>query len=938
MQQDRSGYEYRAVPRIEEGAGDDDSENGAVVGCSPLCCGTWLCACGFAFALSGAAWVFTVWATRQLAGECSWWPYAVAILLVLVLVFPAIPVAVCLCGSGSFIGRKKAKGLLCGRVVEVICGLLFSVAFVVVVGIACALVYLETGHRIPREIAGLSDEVTIEYDYNDIPHITASTMRDAFLGIGLVHARHRLWEMESERRLGKGTLSEVLGADSLSADMEMRNLGLYLAAQRVLALLSDAEKDALQGYCDGVNAYIDSNPHLPLEFLIFGFKPAHWEPVDSLVIAKVMGFELSTDLDAMITRWQWLIEHNVSYERALQLYPQYNRSAHLTGLALDEMSVPSVGVVEPASETEAPEIINFYNSLRGHKASTYPDAVGAAEANRLLTSTPSVQPYDFEPLRHGPSNNFVVSGKLTGTGPILANDPHLTLSSPGVWFGMRLTIRGLSEAVGVAFPGVPGIVIGHTEHAAWGVTTTAADVQDLYVIDVTADGQGYHYDGQVLPFVTRQEVISIKDKDPYIMTVYLTQDGMPLLTAPLVHPYGPPLALKWPAIDPAVDDLTVLSFYKLLLVANWTDFREALRGFVGPVHNFVFASDNGDIGYLMPGLLPQRSPGHTGLFPVPGNTSAYRWRDYIPFDLLPQSLNPEKGYIVTANNQITPIGYEKPGWNMHGEYLMHYRAQRISDLIEQMAAANHLITVEDLRTIQLDVASTQFQDLLPAIRGMPESALSSVASEWRQKLLVWDGNEVVGSEEATVFNSWVLELQRVDSNELGMTQWGDWSTAWAHILGVFLGEEEDPGCDGDCPLFAAQALNTAVMRFTPGKKWGSDLHRAQFLHPVMSSAPDYVGCIFDRTAEHGGDCNTVNAGCFKDNSEMGMTIGPSYRQIIALSDINGGSKFLVPPGQSGEPLSQHYADMLKPWSAGEYLSMSISDYHTAYRVHVSAAH
>ena len=897
--------------------------------CPSICCGVWVVACMVACPLSIGAWIYTALNTTPLLSVCSWWLWCMVVELAMCFVYPIILIIICCCG-GLLMARKRSKQTLrnipgTAGAFEITCALVFVISFVAVIGTACFVLYETTGQSIPTHVECLTDEVTIEYDPSGIPHISASNTHDAYVAMGMVHARHRLWQMEFQRRAAAGTLSEILGSASIEADMQIRNLGLYQQAQRTYNGLSSDTRDSLQAYADGVNAYLDTDPHLPLEFLFLGCKPAPWTPVDSIGWVKVIGFQLSTDVDAMLVRWHFLTEYNIDYERVMQLYPQYNRSWEITSLSIDEIlkSAPHVGVVKPSSKHEDPAIVAALNRLRAWKDETHTPNVG-------------VDPYDFLPLRHGPSNNFVVSGKLTGGLPLLANDPHLRLSSPGVWYGVHLNIRGVTNAIGVSFPGLPAIVIGRTACISWGVTTTAVDVQDLYMLETTPDDTGYYYDGVVMPFVTREEVIPVKGEDPYTFTVRLTQDGMPVLSTPYASPTGRPmLALKWPLIDPVVNDTTIECFIDLMFAHNWNEFKGALRKFVGPIHNFVFASVDGDIGYYMPGLIPQRPVGVTGLWPVPGNTSAYRWDDYIPFDLLPQTHNPEKGYIVTANNQIVPEGYEHPGWILEGEYLMHYRAQRISDLIDEHVAAGRNITVTDMQEIQLDVLSYQFLDLVPVLKALPEEHLSDLASEWRTKLVAWNGDAVVGCTEATVYAAWVLELQRLDATETGYNQWGDWSTAWLHVRAVFLGIEHDPGCGGSCIVYAANALNTAVERISPTKRWGVDVHRAHFLHYVMSELPEFLSCMFDRSTEHGGDGNTVNTGVVNDSEEMEMFMGPSYRHVVSMDNADVLSGFNIPPGQSGQPLDEHYSDMLTGYTDGTYEPMTMSGYEVDETLHIN---
>jgi penicillin G amidase len=899
--------------------------------CAPSCC--WVaCAAPFLFFsfIAGALCVsYIAVTTSALSAWCSWWIPAIAIMGICVIVGPAVGMLALALPAIAARRSRSVRGACCTSSALCVIAVVIAVATVVVLAaVAGALVYLTTGNGIPSSVPGFLEPVRIEYDTDGVPHIYANNEHDAFMAVGLAQAKDRLWQMEFQRRAGRGTLSELVGPGALESDKLSRILGLEEAAHRAYDAVDDRTRAALLAYSEGVNAYLSAGPTLPLEFLVFMTTPAQWSPIDSLVWEEMINFQLSCNLDAEIVRWKFVTEQGLSYARVSQLYPSYNRTEHITVLSLDELAGPT-GVVKPASEVDDDDIVRFVDAHRG---------VGVAGGLRGYQDWSFVvPPYDFLPLRRGPSNNYAISGRLTSTGaPILADDPHLLLTMPGIWYGMHVEIEGSAKAIGVGFVGMPAVVIGRTDRIAWGVTTAAIDVEDLYLLSVVHgdDGSvGYQYDGEVLPFVRREEVINVAGEAAYTLTVLHTQDGMPVIGDPLLREDDPcALALRWASVDPAVSDTTAESFTRLMFAHDWDSFVDALSLFIGPIHNFVFASVDGDIGYIAPGRVPQRAPGVTGVWPVPGNTSKYAWRpDPVPYDALPRSKNPAKGYVASANNMITPSGYEAPGWVLAGEYLPGYRAQRIADLIDAYVASGRLITPRDAQTIQLDVMSYQFHSVAGVLRELPRELLSDLAAEWRDKLVAWDGDSVVGSTEATVFNAWVLELQRMDQAETGLAQWGQWATAWYHVVAALRGAEADPGCLGSCAAFAARALNTAVLRYTPGIRWGSDIHPALFKNHIMSNTTDIVACAYTREVQHGGDCHTLNAGCPADTDRMEMVSGPSYRQVVDLADMDA-SAYLVPPGQAGEPLSAHYDDQLGRFEAGEYATMRMAGYDVDYAI------
>lgn len=333
---------------------------------------------------------------------------------------------------------------------------------------------------------------------------------------------------------------------------------------------------------------------------------------------------------------------------------------------------------------------------------------------------------------------------------------------------------------------------------------------------------------------------------------------------------------------------------------------------MAPAQNFVYADAEGNIGYVAPGRYPVRQEGHTGLYPVSGDGSR-GWRGFVPYEEWPRVLNPERGFVVTANNKVTPEGYP---YELSLEWAEPYRAQRITQMIE---AGGDDLTVEDMVRIQQDQRSLMFRDFRPALEGVEPR--SEGAREWRRRLLEWDGEAGPDSREATVFAAWYSELSRLPEGEVGEEFWSE----PRYLLDAL--ENGDPNCGGggtagDCSAYAAVALESALERLGGEVPAWGEPHEAAFEHPVLTSTP--LARLSDRSVPFGGDSSTVNVGPF-DLETFAMDAGPSYRHVVDLSDPEG-SRYVHPMGQSGNPLSGNFDDLLVPWRDGEYLRMRTRGY------------
>jgi penicillin amidase len=745
-----------------------------------------------------------------------------------------------------------------------------ALGVLVLAGLAGLSAYLFLRSTWPQEagrlaLGGLTGPVVVERDGHGVVRIRAESLEDLFFAQGVVHAQERLWQMEFQRRVGQGRLSEVLGEATLPQDRFLRTWGFYRAAQAAYARLLPEEKRVVDAYVAGVNAYLATRPPLPLEFRLLGFRPEPWTGPDVLVWAKMMSYDLSANWDTELLRYR-LLARGLSPERIAQLLPPYPEDAPTI---LRELPLPK--------EEEKP-------------------LQALLELSRRL------------PRFLEASNNWVVAGSRTATGkPFLADDPHLSLGVPSLWFLMALEAPGY-KAIGASLPGVPGIVIGRNERIAWGVTNVGADVQDLYVME-EAPG-GYRYKGRVVPYRVREEVIRVKGGREERLKVRETVYG-PVISDALEDRPKNPLALRWVSLDP--EDHILMAFLGVNRARNWEEFKKALEVYSAPSQNFVYADVDGNIGYIAPGKFPIRKEGHTGMVPVPGN-GEWDWLGYRRPEEWPQVLNPPKGYVVTANHKVTPPGFP---YALTYDWAEPYRAERIEELL----LAKERLSLEDMKAIQQDQKSLLYRDFRPVLELL--TPLSERSQAWRERLLSWDGTMAPGSEEALAFALWYAELTRLPEREVGEAHWDE----PRYLLRAL--KEGDKNCDQPgteyqetCLDFAALALERALDRkeALKAKTWG-EVHRATFAHPVLSHTP--LSRLSDREVAFGGDRYTVNVGPF-DPVTLRMTEGPSYRQIVDLADMEN-SLFVHPMGQSGHLLAPHAADLLPLWARGEYLPMRFAE-------------
>ena len=738
------------------------------------------------------------------------------------------------------------------------------------------------------QVAGLSDRVEIYRDRWGVPHIYARDMEDLYFAQGYVHAQDRLWQMDFNRRVGHGRLSEVLGETTLETDRFLRTLGLARAAAADLALADEETLRTLRAYAEGVNAFIEGHRgNLPLEFRILGYTPEPWEPLDSLVWGKVMAWDLGGNWSHELFRARLI--QALGQQRAQELLPPYPEDGPFI---IPPEAKSYAGLGKP--------------SLEGYEA--IKRVIGLGEG-----LTPAVG-----------SNNWVVDGTKSVTGkPLLANDPHLSIQMPSIWYEVGLHGPEFN-AVGASFPGVPGIIIGHNDHIAWGVTNVGPDVQDLYIEKVNPDNNyQVEFQGQWKDVQVVHEEIDVKGRArPVELEVRITQHG-PIMND-VVDGLEQTLALKWTATSEP--NHIFRSVALLNRARNWEEFREALKYWSAPSQNFVYADTEGNIGYQMPGLIPIRAGG-MGLVPVPGWTGEYEWTGFIPFEELPSVYNPPTHFIVTANNKVVPDDYR---YFISAEWAPGYRARRITQLL----TAQDKLSADDFRDIQADVYT------LPAEVWVPR-LLALQLDGWLEKqalaeLKNWDLRSTPDSTGAAIYHAFTLKLvENTFRDELGDELFEDYlgASGWHHLALERMAEDPTNPWFDDVNTPQAETLDDILAQsFTDGVDllgnrfgdapgqwtWGR-LHKAVFNHKLGVVKP--LDLIFNSRplAVPGYGYTVFNTGySFGDPFET-RTV-PSYRQIIDLGTL-ANSRSQHTTGQSGLAFHKHYADMIAGWRDVEHHPM-----------------
>ncbi len=751
---------------------------------------------------------------------------------------------------------------------------------------------------------GLNNPVEVYRDNLSVPHVFAQNDTDLFMAVGYLQAQDRLFQMDLQRRVAKGELSEILGPSRLETDKFLRSTGLRYAAEVTLEAYDGETLGVLQAFAAGVNARIQEiSPHrLPLEFKLLNYRPSPWEALDSIAFVKFMAYDLSFSFEDLELK---LLADEFGAEAIEELFPV-------------DMPFP-VPIIPSGSPSPTPRYSTQFPSSSELSKDAVEELLG-----RYYSAKPS---HAF--LSFVGSNNWVVHGSRSSTGaPILANDPHLPLTLPSIWYQVRLFSPSFNVR-GVSLLGVPLVVIGFNERIAWGMTNVGADVVDFFEEQVHPDNEmQYLYRGQWKDFDLREEVIRVKGGNSFTLEMKISVHG------PVITSHGETVAVQWTAHRPTFEVRAGLNLTK---ASNWEDFRSALEDFHSPAQNVVYADAAGNIGMVVNGLFPVRNQG-LGRIPVDGSSGNNDWKGFIPFVEIPSSFNPSQGFLVSANQRPTLENDPYLGWS----WVDRYRAARINEVLQ----ASSSIGIEGMKALQLDHISVAAREFIPLLLKAFEpltdggASLHAKAPDAISLLQDWDFDMDAEEIAPTLYWMWLNSYReatfRDDWNSTGLTlvrlpsmsvleeiTKSEPSSRW------FDDVETDTKVEGRDDIIRAALVKTLDdLERELGPEiadwlWG-EAHVLQVRHLTEIEA-----LSSEVMARDGGRFTVdVAAGSLSDGQLL-VTSGPSWRMIVDFAPARGGGApeglGSYPGGQSGNPLSVHYQDMLELWLKGEYQKLTLTE-------------
>ena len=796
------------------------------------------------------------------------------------------------------------------RIIKGLLWIVFSLIPIALLGSVLGYVWLArsvapaTGEMM---LVDLSGPVTVTRDKNAVPHISGNSVDDVLMALGFVHAQERLWQMEVNRMAGQGRLSELFGDKTVFTDRFIRSIGLYESAESSLAALNDADRKKIDAYVHGINEFIASagptfgSKYSP-EFVVLGHKPEKWAAADVIVTLKLMSVTLAANIDDEVLRLKF------------------------ARLGMNDAEITDL---QPPVPADTPPPLPDLRQVLGLPSGTL--KAGAVEAEKQFASL-------NEFMATGASNNWVVGGARTESGkPILANDPHLGLTAPGIWYLAHLHVKNADgtsrNLVGVTLPGAPLVLLGRNDKLAWGFTNTGADVQDIFIEKINpANANEYQTPQGFQPFEKKNVAIKVKGGDTVNFERMVTRHG-PVLPADyrgLDHylPDGTVASLSWTAL--AGDETTVSAGLKLWDFANVSDFQNGMRDFMTPMQSIVIADVEGNIGLIAPGRVPVRDPANQimGRAPSPGWDATYDWKGFIPYEGLPRVYNPAENVLATANTKIVDAAY--PHF-LTFDWDEPWRFERIKTLVyganEQTLATNG--------KVQGDAYDNAYAVLLPVMLKQV-GGRNDVDLDVVKQLGAWDFVEDRARAEPLLFSAWLrMATKRILEDDLGDAFPSFWQ---GHVGAMLRWLGPNPArdwCDDgrtpekeSCGDILALALGDAVKDLETrlgsdrsNWSWGK-LHYAYGAHrPFAQVSP--LDQLFNVTVPASGGAFSLDRGksSFTDeNNPFRVTHGTSYRGLFDLADLDR-STYIQTTGQSGNVFSANYRDFAQKWANTEAISI-----------------
>ena len=784
----------------------------------------------------------------------------------------------------------------------------------------------ETNGRII--VPGLQERVDILRDKYGVAHIYASTPEDLFFAEGYVHAQERFWQMEFQRRVAAGRLSEIFGETTLSTDVYLRHFGFQELSEQSYLLLDAKTKKIVDAYAAGINAYISSRKpaQLGLEFALLGIQGVDiqietWTPVDSLSWAEMMIFDQSDQLSTELTNINLL--RTVGQTMYQDFHTPY-RDDRPTIIASADLKVR-----EPMRTMRS---VGYTQSELQYLQEVY----------ARIGENGSLPAYlaDLGFQSQGGSNSFVISGQRTMSGkPLLANDPHMSINMPSLWYEVAMHCTQKTDACpyemrGFSLPGEPGILIGHNDRIAWGLTNASFDAEDVFIERINPQNiNQYEVNGQWVDMQIRREEIKVRGwEQPKVIYVRSTRNCVVATDSmidqkPFSFSKNQPelyaLTYAWTALQPVQSVRAELLVNK---AQNWDEFVNALRFFEAGKQNWVFADVDGNIGYIMPGKVPIRAGGD-GTLPVPGWNDQYRWTGFIPFDELPRVYNPQQGFIVTANNpQLRTKDYP---YLISANTDRGQRAQRITDMI-----MNDLdkFTIQDMIAIQTDNQDVSALEIIPYLADIKfdeENLLSA-----RYRLLKCDGQMLINSPEAVLFSEfWVRLISDTFNDQLPPDLYprGDHETSdvvynlLKNTQNGWWDDVSTPDRREDRDFILQKAFEEAYQEGM--KRYGEDfnkwrwgnLHTITFRNATLGkSGIRLIENIFNRGPfPTNGSETVIQKTCWNVNVSFEVSCIPALRQIVDLANLEN-SLMIHSVGQSGHPANKFYDNFIEMWRTFQY--------------------
>ena len=802
-------------------------------------------------------------------------------------------------------------------------------------------------------VNGLQATVTVVRDSLGIPNIYAQNEHDLFFAQGYITAQDRLFQMETHRRVGNGSLSEVVGAQGLSADMTSRVYGLRRIAELSYPNLDDESKAVLDAYCEGINAFIDENINaLPLEFTLVGFKPDYWVPLDVMAFSNFLA-----QINAL----------NIDYEL---LYVQ----------AYAKLGETMTADMLPPWDTDNPEIIT--KELEPYSWRQYlspktqqTDLTVALRENFESGQNGWLKNVDLSTLENDDlffaasrqfkwaSGTWAVSGDHTASGKaILTCDVHMSLAIPSYWYEIGLH-GGRYDVSGFSLPGAPYVMLGRNKDISWAFVNFNADVTDLYkeTFDDPKNPTKYLYQGQWYDLEKKSEVIKIKGQDPYVLDLLFTRhgpivnEGFNLKITEEEQRVGANTASKWEGTESntmrwegseplamrwAVQDgcYIIVSISELNRAGNWQEFRSALSKWDSLGESFIYADNQGNIGYQAAVKAPIRADGHLGIMPVSGSDGEYEWQGYVPFEELPSLYNPPTGYVAAVNNKPTTDDY--PYFWGYDWWHPGYRARTVVTQLDAMIASGRKITVEDMIALQGDTYSYAADQINQYVKNViPDNDLQAKSLEYVKS---WNGRFDLDSVGAAIYAAW-FDFMFVNTYYDERTAYGVWGY-WNPLKRIqsMVKIVKDPDNKWFDDVYTENIVETRddiiKLSFTQAVEylsgnWGKDPSKWQLkkvqtstLQHQLFQGVKYVGDLFQsKTVPFAGSPTSVTFAYSSKHApeKMNIMFGSVQKHLVSFDDPDN-MLAVISSGQSGHLFHPNRQDQIDKWAKVEFFTMPFS--------------